>query len=108
MDVEDFLAVFAIRQVDSDAAVKTPWAQKRRIEHVWAVGRSHHDDFFVGLETVHLDEDLVECLLTFVVAATDAGTTHAADRVYFVDEDYRGSIFLGSLEKIAHTARTDS
>ena len=40
----------------------------------------------VGLEAVHLAEDLVERLLALVGAAADAGAAHAADGVDLVDE----------------------
>ena len=77
-----------------DLAVEAAGPQQRRIEHVGAVGRGDQDDAFVGLEAVHLDEQLVERLLALVVAAAEAGAAMAADRVDFVDEDDAGRVLL--------------
>lgn len=49
-------------------AIKPPRAQQRRIERLWPVGRGEQDDAGIGLETVHLDEQLIERLLALVVA----------------------------------------
>ena len=53
---------------------KRPRTQQRRIENVRAVGRRDDDHAFVALETVHLDEQLVERLLALVVAAAEPRT----------------------------------
>src|SRR3989344_6020322 len=39
--------------------------------------RRHDDHLFMRLEAVHLDENLVECLLALVVAAADAAAAPA-------------------------------
>ena len=105
MNGKDLLAIFAIREVNSHAAVEATGAQERGVEHVGSVGRGHNDDLLMRLETVHLDQDLIECLLALVVAATHTATTHAADRVDLVDENNRRCGLLRELEEVAHTAR---
>ena len=72
------------------------------------VGGGDQDHAFVGLEAVHLDQQLVERLLALVVAAAEAGAAMAADRVDFVDEDDAGRVLLGLLEHVAHAARADA
>ena len=91
-----------------DLAVEAAGAQQRRVEHVGPVGGGDQDDAFVGLEAVHLDQQLVQRLLALVIAAAEAGAAMAADRVDFVDEDDAGRVLLGLLEHVAHAARADA
>ncbi len=63
----------------------------------------------VGLETIHLHQQLVEGLFALVIAAAQAGAAMAPDdRVDFIDEDDAGRILLGLLEHITHTACADA
>jgi hypothetical protein len=88
--------------------VEAARTQQRGIEHVGTVGRGDQDDAFVGLEAVHLDQQLVQRLLALVVAAAEAGATMTADRVDFVDEDDARRVLLRLLEHVAHAARADA
>ena len=88
--------------------VETAGTQERRVEHVRTVGGGDQDDAFVGLEAVHLDEQLVQRLLALVIAAAEAGAAVAADRVDLVDEDDAGRVLLRLLEHVAHAARADA
>ena len=63
---------------------------------------------FIGLEPVHLDQQLVERLLALVIAAAEPGAAMAADRVDLVDEDDAGRVLLALLEHVAHPAGADA
>ena len=106
--LEDLLAADHVRVGHDHLAVEAAGTQQRRIEHVGTVGGGDQDDAFVGLEAVHLDQQLVERLLALVVAAAEAGAAMAADRVDFVDEDDAGRVLLGLLEHVAHAAGADA
>jgi hypothetical protein len=84
-------------------AVETAWTQQRRVEHVGTVGRRNQDHALIGLEAVHLDQQLVERLFALVIAAAKACATMAADGVDFIDEDDARRVLLGLLEHVAHT-----
>ena len=100
--VEDRPAAFQVGTVDDDLAVEAARAQQGRVEDVGTVRGGDQDDARLGVEPVHLDEELVEGLLPFVVAAAQAGPPVAADGVDLVDEhDGRGRR-LGLLEQVAH------
>src|SRR5262249_3109231 len=71
-------------------------------EHVRPVGRGDQNHAFVGLETIHLDQQLVEGLLALVMAAAQAGTTMASDSVDFVVEIYAGRILFPLDDQIAN------
>ena len=105
VDVQDLLAADDVRVRHHDLAVEAPGAQERRVEHVGAVGRGDQDDTLVGLEAVHLDQELVQGLLALVVAAAQTGTAMPADGVDLVDEHDAGGVLLGLLEHVAHAAK---
>jgi hypothetical protein len=67
VDLEDLRAALAVRAVDGDLAVEAARAQEGGIEDVGPVGGRDHDDVVLGLEAVHLDQELVERLLALVV-----------------------------------------
>ena len=108
MHLQDLLAAHHVRIRHDHLPVEAARAQQRRVEHVGPVGGGDQDDAFVGLEAVHLDQQLVERLLALVVAAAEAGAAMAADRVDFVDEDDAGRVLLRLLEHVAHAARADA
>ena len=108
MHFQDLLAADHVGIRHHDLAVETAGTQQRRVEHVGPVGGGDQDDAFIGLEAVHLDQQLVERLLALVVAAAEAGAAMAADRVDFVDEDDAGRVLLGLLEHVAHAAGADA
>ena len=95
-------------RVDEMRRSKRPGRRMRRVEHVGAVGRRDDDDALVGLEAVHLDEELVQRLLALVVPAAEARAAVATDRVDLVDEDDAGRVLLALLEEVAHAARADA
>src|SRR5690554_6306997 len=108
MDGKDLFAALDIGIGYIDLTVEAARTQQRRIKHVLAVGGRDDDDALISVKAVHLDQQLVQRLLAFVVAATDADTTGAADGVDLVDKDDAGGGFLGLLEHVADAARTDA
>ena len=108
MHLQDLLAADHVRIGHDHLAVETAGTQQGRIEHVGTVGRGDQDDAFIGLEAVHLDQQLVQRLFALVVAAAEAGAAMAADRVDFVDEDDAGRVLLGLLEHVAHARGADA
>ena len=73
VDGKDLLAALDVGATDDNLAIKPARAQQCRIENIGAVGCSDDDDAFIGIETVHFDQQLVQGLLAFVVAATKPG-----------------------------------
>ena len=108
MHLQDLLAADHVRIRHDHLTVEAAGTQQRRIEHVGTVGGGDQDDALIGLEAVHLDQQLVQRLLALVIAAAEAGAAMTADRVDFVDEDDAGRILLGLLEHVAHAACADA
>jgi hypothetical protein len=81
-----------------DLAIEAAGPEQRRIEHVGSVGSRDEDDTLVGLEAVHLDQQLVQGLLALVVTTAETGAPVPADRVDLVHEDDAGRVLLALLE----------
>ena len=105
---QNLFAATDVRVRHHHLTVETARTQQGRVEHVGPVGGGHQDDALVGLEAVHLDQQLVQGLLALVVAAAEAGAAMAADGVDFVDEDDAGGVLLGLLEHVAYAAGADA
>ena len=108
VDLEDLRAALAVRAVHGDLTVEAAGAQQGGVEDVGPVGGRDHDDVVLGLEAVHLHQELVQRLLALVVTAAHAGATMAADGVDLVHEDDAGRVLLGLLEEVAHAGGADA
>ena len=91
---QDLLASADVGIGHHHLTVEAARAQQGRIEHVGPVGGGDEDDALVGLEAVHLDQQLIEGLLALVVTSAEAGAAVAADGVDFVDEDDAGRVLF--------------
>ena len=108
MNFQNLLTAADIGQRNHDLTVKAARTQQCGVENVGAIRGSDHDDAAVGVETVHLDEHLVQSLFAFVIASAETGAALTADRINFVDEDDAGRILLSVLEHVANTSGTDT
>ena len=108
VDLEDLLPPRQVGPVDHDLPVETARPEERGVEDVGAVGGGEHDDAALGVEAVHLDEELVERLLPLVVPTAEAGATLPTDGVDLVHKDDAGRVLLGLLEEVAHAAGADA
>ena len=104
VNLQDLLAALEVGQLHRHAAVKAAGARERRVEGLGAVRRGEDDDAGVSFEAVHLGQQLVERLLTLVVAAHLAVALFA-DGVDLVDKDDTGRLLLRLTEQVAHLAR---
>src|SRR4030088_3048088 len=93
---------------DGDLSVEPAGPQQGGVEDVRPVGRRDQDDALALAEAVHLDKQLVEGLLAFVVAAAHACATLAADGVDLVDEDDARAVLLGLVEHVADARSADA
>ena len=89
MHPQNRLAASQVRRGNRDLAIESTWTKQRRIENVGPVGRGDQDHALALTEPVHLDKQLIEGLLTFVMATTEAGAALAAHSIDLVDEDNR-------------------
>ena len=69
MNAKHLFAAANVGTAHHYAAVETAGTKQRRIEHVGPVRRGDENDAVVRLEAVHLDQQLVQCLLALIVSA---------------------------------------
>ena len=100
--LEDGLAALAVGPVDEHLAVEAARPQQRRVQDLGPVGGGHQDDAHLGVEPVHLHQQLVEGLLALVMAAHAADAAGLAQGIQFVDEDDAGRLGLGLGEQVPH------
>src|ERR1035438_3084252 len=105
---KNLLAATHIGQAHHHAAVEAAGAQQRGIENVGPVGGRDQDHAVVRFKSVHLDEQLIQCLFALIVSAAQAGAAMAADSVDFIDEDDRKSVLLALFKQVAYTASADA
>ena len=109
MNLEHFLSLVEVGQVDMDLSIEASGTQQGGVEHVGTVGGRQDDHTAVRSETVHLREQGVQRVLSLVVT-THGGvlTTGTAYGIDLVDEDDAGRLGLRLLEEVAHTTGTDT
>ena len=69
MHTEDRLAPCDVGGRHEDLAIEPAGTEKRRIEILKAVRRSHDDDLVAVVESVELDEELVQGLIVLAMEA---------------------------------------
>ena len=107
VDAEDRFASLHVGIADRDLPIEAAGPQQRRIEDVLAVGGRDDDDALVGLEAVHLDEQLVERLLALLVAQRVAAAA-AADGIEFVDEHDAGGMTARVAKQTTNAGRANA
>ena len=108
MHLEYCDATNLVGAVDQYLAIESAGSQQRRIQDFGPVGRRQQDHLLAGFKAVQFAQQLVQCLLFFVVpAAVGIDAARATDGVEFVDEDDTGCLFARLLEQVAHPCRAD-
>ena len=108
MNFQNSFAIFALRQTNRHVPVKAAWSEQCRIKHVSPVGRRDYNHIGVRFKTVHLYQNLVQCLLALVMTAAHTAAAFAPDGVNLIDKNNRRRVFLSLLEKVAHAAGTNT
>ena len=88
MHLQDVLSSADIRRSHSHLPVESSGTQDGGVQNIHPVGGRHDDNALVDPETVHLHQQLVQCLFTLVVAAAHTGapaSCHSINLVYKYD-----------------------
>ena len=107
VNAKDLLASLQIRITDGDLPIEPARPQQCGIEDVRAVGGSNNNDAVRAGEAVHLDKQLIECLLALFVAERVAAAM-AADGVELVDEDDARRMTASLAEQPANAGRANA
>ena len=105
VDLQGGKSARQIGPVHGDAPVEAAGPQQGLVQHLRPVGGSQHDNALAGVEAVQLRQQLVQSLLSLVVAAEASAVPGFADGVDLVDEDDAGSHLGGLLEQVTDPGR---
>ena len=103
VNLHDGLTAFHIGHTDIHLPVKASRTQQGTVQNVGTVGGRQDNDSFIGPEAVHLHQQLIEGLFSFVVAAAQTGSSLAAHSVDLIDKDDGRRMALGLVKQIPHT-----
>ena len=67
MDIENLHSFLEFRKIHMNLSVETAGTHKRLVQNVRTVCRCENDYTGVGIETIHLSKELVQCIFTFIV-----------------------------------------
>ena len=81
--------------------------RKSRVQHVRPVGRRNQDNTFIRLEAVHLNQQLIQCLLSLIVTATKPGAAMTADASISSINKRHGAFFF-ACSNMSRTRRADA
>src|SRR5574344_1950270 len=108
MDFQDGFASIQVRCVHDYLPVEAARTQQRAVQYIGPVGGTQDNHSGIGLETSHLDQQLVEGLLALIIDRTHVDTALAADGVQLINKDNAGGLRLGLLEEVPNTSRADT
>src|SRR5208283_4589816 len=103
MNIQNSFSASNVGLVDCHVPVETTGPQQCRVEYFGAVCRGHYDYSGPWIETVHLNQELVQCLLPFIMTPDGIQPACLPQSVQLVHENDAWSVILGLAEKIADT-----
>ena len=63
---------------ENDSTIEAARSEKGFVQDIGAIRRRHQDNPFLGIEPIHFNQKLIECLLSFVVASANPRSAMAA------------------------------
>ncbi len=97
-----------IRAIHNDLSVKPAWTKQCMIQYIGAIRGGKQNHAIVGLESVHFDKQLIQCLLPFIVSASQSGSSMTAHCIDLINENDAWSIFFALFKKIANTGSANT
>ena len=108
MHLQDVDTALQVRFLNDDAAVETSGTQQRRVQDLRPVRGCQDQQSFGCVKTVHLREQLVQCLLTLIIAAVAARVPALADRVDLIDKNDAGRVLLRLIKQVPDPGGADA
>src|SRR5699024_8504230 len=81
---------------------------KGRIQGIRTVGGCQNNNALSSVETVHLGQQLVQCLLALIISGESAAVTLLADGINLIDEDDTRRFLICLLKQVADLCRSHS
>ncbi len=102
MHLEDGLPSHHVGQVQHHPPVEPAGPEQGRVKNIRTVGGGQHDNVGIGLETVHLHQNLIQGLLPLIVSTAQTGAAVASYCVNLVHEYDTGRIPFRLFEQVPH------
>ena len=103
VNLQDLFTATNVRAVNDDATIKAAWPEKSRIKNIRTICGGNKNDAIVRFKAIHLNQKLVERLLTLIVAAAKASAAMPTNSIDLVDKDDARGILLALFEEVTHT-----
>src|SRR6266700_4681047 len=101
VNLENSQTTIPVGTLNRHTSVEATGAHECFVQPIWPVRSSNNHNRLMCIKAVHLDQQLVQGLLTLVVAIDD-DTALTTDGLDFIDEDDAGSRFLSLIEEVTH------
>jgi hypothetical protein len=103
VDTQDTGTSLEVREVDSDLSVETARTKQSRIKNVDTICGGNGNDTGVSVETIHLDQNLVDSLFALVVTPALTTTALTSDGINLINEDDAGGVLLCLAKDVTDT-----
>src|SRR5258708_16414949 len=108
MHFKDGKANADIGFIEHHLAIEASWAQQGRIKHVGEVRGRDNNDIGLFIKAVQFNEQLVERLLSFVIATQTRLVTLAAYSVDLIDKDDPCRVVFSLFKEIPHSPSSNT
>src|SRR3989338_2967241 len=98
MNLKNILTVIDIRQIHGDTSVKATGSQQCRIQYIGSVRSRNHNYVGIGIKAIQLHQNLIECLLAFVMRTTQSRPSLPTNSINFIDKNNSRSTSFGLFE----------
>ena len=67
MNLENLFSFLQVRQVHVNLAVETSCSEQCLVQYVCTVGGCENDDSGIGVKSIHLSKELIQCAFPFII-----------------------------------------
>ena len=86
MDMENLFPFFHIRNIKYHSPIEPTRSEEGGIEDIRTIRRGHHNHVCTSFEAIHFRQNLIQSLLTLVVAAAETRAALSSDCIDFIHE----------------------
>jgi hypothetical protein len=109
MNRKDLLSPSDIRLVNRDMSIESARSHQRWIQHIRSIRTGEHHHMLLGPETIHLDQQLIQRRLSFIIPAeSTALASRLSDRVDFIHKDDTRRVLFRVCEQVSNSGRADT
>ena len=108
MHFQDLLATANVWQTNHHLPVKSTGTQQGSVENIRTVGGGNHNHTLITVKAIHFYQQLIQCLLAFIMTTAHAAATVATDSINLIDKDYARRLLFRLLKHVANAAGTNA